>query len=205
MIELWFRKGFDTGVEVQNKEHNGEAVDGRAIWGQIENDISRLGLKDINLTDNESKELKYNMELNPIYTEMDRIIRHFRMSEFEFDPKSNHFFTQLKNLVQSKSNFNIQLNRVAQLGFNAGQLSVFIEKKTLNPDRLETITNFFKDNRLFDLNTYISPRIQSIINIKYFSGPISAESKKFEQYGGNIYHVKYLKYKTKYLELKNSN
>ena len=65
---------------------------------------------------------------------MDKIISKYKMDESEFNPKSNHFFYQLKNLVKAKSNFNIKLNRVMQLDFNDGQLSVFIDRGTLTDD-----------------------------------------------------------------------
>ena len=32
---------------------------------------------------------------------------------------------QLKNLVEKKSNFEIKMNRVLQLAYNAGQLSIY--------------------------------------------------------------------------------
>jgi hypothetical protein len=124
---------------------------------------------------------------------MNIIINKYAMDKSEFDPKSNHFFCQLKNLVKAKSDFNIQLNRVMQLGFNAGQLSIFIKKGTLPEDRLDDITEFIERYNMTDLNTYISPENQEIINSKYLG---SMEG------GNNIYHGKYLKYKGKYLRLK---
>ena len=74
---------------------------------------------------NADQVLQYNLSLKPIYREMNDIIITFGIDKSEFNPKSNHFFCQLMNLVDKKSNFEIKLNKIMQLGFNAGQLSVF--------------------------------------------------------------------------------
>ena len=130
---------------------------------------------------------------------MGKIITKYNMDENEMDPISNHFFSQLKNLVERKSQFIIHLNRVAQLGFNAGQLSIFIQENTLPEDRREEIKKFVEANRMFDFDTYISKENQKIIN-KYLE-------KNLAQHGGNYnqndYYHNYIKYKTKYLNLKN--
>ena len=192
-IETLFRQAFEAGRTVQKKEHTGEVVDGRAVWGELEKKIGDL--KDKNLTDESDKNLKYNSSLNDIYEEMDVIIDKYGMDKSEFDPKSNHFFCQLKNLVKAKSNFNIQLNRVMQLGFNAGQLSIFIKKGTLPEDRRDEIATVVEKYNMSDLNTYVSSENQEIINSKYLSGKLEG--------GGDIYYAKYLKYKNKYLKLSN--
>ena len=63
--------------------------------------------------------------MKPIYQEMNDIIKVFGMNKSEFNTKCNHFFCQLMNLVDKKSNFEIKLNKIMKLGFYAGQLSVF--------------------------------------------------------------------------------
>jgi hypothetical protein len=112
------------------------------------------------------------------------------MTENEFNPKSNHFLLQLRNLVKAKSNFIIKVNRILQLGFNAGQLSIFIEKNTLPEDRLKIISKLFNKYKLNKLETYVSQENQEIID------------KELPQSGGYDYKQKYLKYKQKYLEYK---
>ena len=190
-IQQLFKKAFDAGKTVQKKEHSGEEIDGRSIWGKLEGEIGDL--KDKNLTNDSDENLKYNDSLNEIFDEMDTIINKFGMNLSEYCPKSNHFFMQLKNLVKAKSNFNIQLNRVMQLGFNAGQLSVFIKKDTLCEDRRDLIKNLIEKYNMFDLYTFVSKENQDLINSKYLS----------EQEGGNnIFYTKYIKYKNKYLQLK---
>lgn len=203
--KLWFKKAFEAGKSVQKREHKHETIDGRAVWGSIEDKIGSL--KNKNLTNESGSELKYNSSLNELYEEMDAIIEKFGMDKSEFCPISNHFFTQLKNLVKSKSNFNIQLNRVAQLGFNAGQLSVFIKKGTLCDDRKKIIADLVERHNMLELDTYVSPKTQSIINARYLDGTefdlIREDGEDKEQEGGaNPYYIKYLKYKSKYLQLK---
>ena len=91
--------------------------------------------------------MKYNFYMN-------NIILEFEMDKSEFYPKSNHFFCQLMNLVDKKSDFQIKLNKIMQLGYNAGQLSVFIERNTLPEDRMVIITDFIESNNMLELETY---------------------------------------------------
>jgi hypothetical protein len=165
-VRQFYKKAFRSGREVQIKEHSGEEVDGRAIWNELENETKEL--KDVVLlTLDSSHILQYNESLKPIYEEMKRIIARFGMDISEFDPKSNHFFCQLMNLVDKKSAFQIKLNKIMQLGFNAGQLSVFIERNTLPDDRRSNITEFILRNKMLDLDTYVDPETQEIINSRY--------------------------------------
>ena len=124
-VQKLYEKAFHGGREVQIREQSGEEVDGRAIWNELE--ITTKGLKDITIT-HIGQILQYNTSLKPIYSEMKDIIIEFGMDKSEFNPKSNHFFCQLMNLVDKKSNFEIKLNKIMQLGFNAGQLSIFLER-----------------------------------------------------------------------------
>lgn len=165
-VRQFYKKAFRSGREVQMKEQSGKEVDGRAIWNELENTTKEL--KDVVLlTVDGSKNLQYNESLKSIYEEMKRIIVHFGMDISEFDPKSNHFFCQLMNLVDKKSAFQIKLNKIMQLGFNAGQLSVFIQRNTLSDDRRDTITEFILKNNMLDLDTYVDPETQEIINSQY--------------------------------------
>jgi len=131
---------------------------------QLESDTKDL--KDRVLTHSD-KVLLYNDSLKSIYFEMNKIILQFQMDKSEFDPKSNHFFCQLMNLVDKKSNFEIKINKIMQLGFNAGQLSVFLERLTLPQDRIFIMTNFIESNNMLELETYVSKETQDIINNHY--------------------------------------
>jgi hypothetical protein len=200
-IKLWFLKGFNAGKSVQKLEHKHKKVDGKSIWGEIEKSLGIF--KDMNLINYKGENIKYNIHLNKIYKKMDVIIKKFGMNLSEFCPKSSHFFMQLKNIVKSKSDFNVQLNRVVQLGFNAGQLSVFIEKNTLCEDRRQLIVDLVKTYNMLDLDTYIDKENQDIINKKYLNGSeFDLTNKKG---GGNLYYEKYKNYKAKYLTLMQKN
>jgi len=184
-INNLFFNAYNKGRDVQVRTHDGEDVDGKAVWQKLEEEV-----KDIQIL-----EMKYNDSLNKIYEKINEIDKKFSMTENEFNPKSNHFLLQLRNLVVSKSNFIIKINRILQLGFNAGQLSIFIEKNTLPEDRAEIIKKIFDKYKLNELETYVSTDKQEEIN---------KQIKKQE--GGNVnYNVnfkhKYLKYKIKYLQL----
>ena len=164
-VRQFYKKAFRTGREVQIREQSGEEVDGRAIWNELESTTKEL--KDVVLLSIDgSQTLQYNESLKPTYEEMKRIITRFGMDTSEFDPKSNHFFCQLMNLVDKKSAFQIKLNKIMQLGFNAGQLSVFIERNTLPGD----ITHFILKNKMLDLDTYVEPETHEIINSRYLRG-----------------------------------
>lgn len=164
-VKKLYEKAFQTGREVQMKEQNGAKVDGRAIWNMLERTTNEL--KDRSLT-NGSEILQYNLTLKPIYLQMSELIKRFGMDKSEFNPKSNHFFSQLMNLVDKKSNFEIKLNKIIQIGFNAGQLSVFLENDKL-PSNQTDITNFIMRNNMLDLDTYVNSKTQEIINSKYLS------------------------------------
>jgi hypothetical protein len=194
-IQNLFNEALIAGREVQTKEHQGEIVDGKQIWNKLEEKTGELKNKD--LTYDSGEKIKYNQELISIYHKMDEIINEFKMDGAnEFFPKSNHFFCQLKNLVDAKSNFNVQLNRVMQLGFNAGQLGVFIEMNTLQADRMQEIKEFVNKYKMFELDTYIDSDTQKIINKKYLKSELSGGSYSIN------YYQKFYKYKSKYLKLK---
>lgn len=168
-VRQFYEKAFRAGKDVQIREQSGEEVDGRAIWNELESTTKEL--KDVILLSIDgSQTLQYNESLKPIYEEMKSIIARFGMDTSEFEPKSNHFFCQLMNLVDKKSTFQIKLNKIMQLGFNAGQLSVFIERNTLPDDRRSIITDFILKNNMLDLDTYVDSETQEIINSRYLRG-----------------------------------
>ena len=164
-VKKLYDNAFRIGREVQIKEQNGQDVDGRAMWNTLEHTTNKL--KDLSLT-NDSEILQYNLTLRPIYLEMSKLIIRFEMDKSEFNPKSNHFFSQLMNLVDKKSNFEIKLNKIMQIGFNAGQLSVFLENNNL-PSNQTDIAHFIMRNNMLDLDTYVNSKTQEIINSKYLS------------------------------------
>jgi hypothetical protein len=41
-IQSLFKEAFEVGRDVQKREHKGEIVDGRAVWGNLERQIGDL-------------------------------------------------------------------------------------------------------------------------------------------------------------------
>jgi hypothetical protein len=189
-ISAWFEYVFNQGKEVQEIEHSGGTIDGRGVWKNIEAQVESVDIKD----------LKYNSSLESIYEDMDKLVEKYSIDKNEFEPKYNHFFMQLKNLVKLKSNFDIKLFRLLQIAYNAGQLSVNMEKKDFPID----IADFVRRNNLLSIDTYVSKENQDIINGKYLDGTILDKNKN--QHLGGFYkkYLLYLKYKKKYLKLKNN-
>jgi hypothetical protein len=198
---------YNIAREVQMKTQTGEVIDGRSIWQSIEKQISHIDLSDLGL------QIYYNDELQKKYTIMDDIDIKFNMSANENDPISNHYFLQLKNLVVKKSNFIIQINRILQIAFNVGQLSIFIENNKLDIDRKDEISRFIYMNDMLNLDTYVSidkqKEIDKLLDDHLVYSIISKSSLKdlqnlrdLQNGGNNIYYQKYMKYKIKYNNLK---
>jgi hypothetical protein len=188
-IKFWFEYSFKIARTVQTSEMKGDSIDGRTIWQNIEQEVAGVNIMD----------LKYRPELRNIYINMDKLIRKYKMEESEMNPKYNHFFMQLKNLVEKKSNFEIKMNRVLQLAYNAGQLSIYIEQQKLPEDIIE----FVESNNLLDLDTYISIKNQETINRLYLDNtPLDKIKENIHNLGGSSDYMKYLKYKAKYLKLR---
>jgi len=186
---------YRTGVDIQQNEHAGISMNGQMEWNKLEDKTG--GLKNVVLH-NEDNTLKYNNSLKPIYEMMKVFIEKYRMDgENEFSPKSNHFFCQLMNLVDKKSNFEIKLNKIMQIGFNAGQLSVFLDRNTLPSDRLYQIKEFINSNKMLDLETYVNLEIQQYINTNYL--------KDFELNGGYYIKIICCSFRNnKFIRIKNS-
>ena len=142
-LKKLFRNVYDTARDVQREKKNG-----REIWNEIQATVKHIDIKG----------LEYREELKQIYEKMEVIIDKYNMRASEMVPISNHFLMQLKNLVDAKSNFHIELYRVLQIAYNIGQLSIFIERDKLPRD----IVEFVKEHNLFDLDTYISLENQQI-------------------------------------------
>jgi hypothetical protein len=169
-------------VEIQKLRTEYGYTGGRLVWNIIQNNIPITHTSRI-------KELKFNESLKELYIKTSQLIHDYNMIENEYINKSNHFFMQLQNLVSVKTTeYSIELNRIVQLGFNAGQLSIFIEKSLIDEKIIECI----KENKMLDLNTYVNLETQNRINS--ILNPLDG--------GSNNYHSKYIKYKNKYIKLK---
>jgi len=154
-IQKLFKQVYKIAYEVQRESHNGQKIDGKRVWQEIEKSVEHINLP----------KMKYIDTLNDIYDMMDVIIDKYCMEINEYYPKSNHFFMQLKNLVVKKSDYIIKLNRVLQLAYNAGQLNYFLNSSEYNTlDQIKDIKHIYDDHNLNKLDTYISSENIEIIN-----------------------------------------
>jgi hypothetical protein len=196
-IQKLYNSIYDIARKVQITQ-----VNGKEIWGKIESMIQPIVME---------QHILYNNTLKNIYENMDNIKDYEKIKNNEYNPISNHFFLQLRNLVETKSKFVIFLYRVGQIAYNAGQLSIFIENDNINKD----IKDFVIKNNMLDINTYITEDIQNeismILNQHNIDKIIYNINNLINQNGGNlssnhnnIYLQKYLKYKEKYINLKNN-
>lgn len=149
-IQKLYNLVYNKGEDIQIRIQKGEDINRRELWKKIEDKV-----KDINIQD-----LKYNESLNTAYEIMNLYIEKYNMKENEYEPIWYHFFIQLMNLVDKKSNFKVKLKSILEIAFNAGQLNVFIKKNKIPLD----IILFIKDHELLNLNSYISEYKQSIID-----------------------------------------
>ena len=217
-IKSLFDKIISLAYNVQSNEQDPNITNkpnGRSIWGSIE----KVSGKDILLDDNNEK-MEFDgkkldgKKLDDVYADIKEDVCKITKDN-EMNPKSNHFFAQLKNLVVEKAKYKLHINRLLQLAYNIGQLKVFIDNSKndkpnpeyLNPKIFEHVQKY----NLFDIDLYISPKTQEIINKKYshkINEIIEAVNSidiinPMEQSGGFIdeYH-KYVKYKAKYMNKK---
>ena len=183
-LDIWWDYAFKTGELIKQIENNpnDNKINGNDIWNNIESQVNSVNILG----------LKYNDSLKPIYEKMKVLIEKYKT---EYDN-----FIQLLNLVE-ESNFEIKLNCLLKLAYNAGQIKKLIELNKIPED----IEKFVTENNLVSLDTYISKENQSIINEKYLDKTHLDKVREniHNLGGGSIYYYKYLKYKNKYLSIKN--
>jgi hypothetical protein len=203
IVELW-NNMIKLGIAVQNAEHAGKTVDGRFVWQSVEAFVSSVNIKEL-----VGKDLLYNASLGETYEKMEELVQKYKMDEHEFDPKQNHFFMQLMNLVKKKSGFVVALNRILQLAYNVGQLSYFI----IHKETADDVVEFVESHNLKKIETYLTPEVLNEINMIVsahvdtlkINETINEHILKLSEMEGGKpnYKKKYLKYKSKYLKLKN--
>ena len=211
-IQKLYKTIFDIAIQVQLITRKNDKIKGKDIWQRIESELKTVDFNILEIN------MLYNESLKIIYENMNQIENFVDIVNNEYNPVYNHFFLQLKNLVEKKSNFIVQLYRVGQLAYNAGQLSVFLDEDNIN----SKIKEFVLKNNMLDINTYITIENQNIIDTAFSHNLINIDNiinnilkigneiNMLSQSGGllnkntydnNYYLQKYLKYKQKYLNL----
>jgi hypothetical protein len=117
--------------------------------------------------------------------------------------EKKHFYLQLIRIIKNSPEFN--LVKLCQIAYNIGQLSVYIDSDKVydgNP------RDFYYINNLNQINSYVDVKLCSIDSNKLENliKKINEKLKELKkQSGGSFnYYNKYLKYKQKYLQLKNN-
>lgn len=173
-IKLWFDFSLKTGQNIQNSILiDKDKSDINSIWKNIEINVLNINISDI----------KFN---NNILDNINII--------------NNEYLSNINNIINSNNNLITNLSNILKIAFEIGQLD-FIEK-------YNNYTNYDKDilNKLCNLDTYINKKNQEIINELYLDNKDGVDKlrENIHQLGGNYnYYNKYIKYKIKYLKLKN--
>jgi hypothetical protein len=162
MIREIFEAVKNLAYQVQNLTQLGLNVDGKAIWGGIESSLADIKIRD---------GLRYKDELRETYVDMERLIETFGLNR---DKMPDHFFTQLKDLVDKKSEFVVKPNRILQIAYNVGQLTRVLEKDKLPRE----IKEFVYVKRLLEIETYLDEATLSIIDTEF--NKMSGGGKKFD-------------------------
>lgn len=158
-INRLFNSVVHIGYVVQILTHQGDSLNGKTIWGRIEKKVDGVKIKD------DGDDMKYNESLKYVYDIMSKLIDKYDMNNNQHI-LYYHCFTQLKNLVDAKSAFKIQIYRILQIAYNIGQLLYFMDNYDLDSGALalNEIKDFVYTHNLHVLDTYVSKPIQQEIN-----------------------------------------
>lgn len=115
-----------------------------------------------------------------------------------------HFFLQLVRIIKNNPEFSFV--RLAQIAYNIGQLSIYIESDELF--KPEPIQKYYKENNLDLISSYANLNEYLIEELERLGDQIDAKIQEIETGGGvltggnNKYYLKYLKYVGKNIKLK---
>lgn len=191
-----FTKVIKYGKSVREKH-----MDGLKAW----NDIKPLFVKQINCVDwSISRKIGEN-NVTDIQLIYDYVHNELEMKGDENDDTSDHelwekkhFFLQLIRIIKNNPEFSFV--RLAQIAYNIGQLSVYID----NFD--ERSKEYFYSNELDKITSYINLSTCEIMQeeLEQLSQQLDEKIILLESIegGSDKYYAKYIKYKNKYLELK---
>lgn len=100
----------------------------------------------------------------------------------------HHFYIQHFRIPNLESN-KLSVLKLLQIAYNAGQFKAELEKN--NSVYATEFVDFYKNNKLDQIDTYIDAGLANIIPMTKLTGGVD-----------NSYHKKYIKYKLKYLNAK---
>ncbi|XWV26468.1 putative orfan [Tupanvirus soda lake] len=128
-----------------------------------------------------------NYQYNDIKEHTDVILK-FDGQILNNTTETHHFLIQHFRIPKLEK-YNLSVLKTLQLAYNIGQLKAVFDKENVYTDELISL---YHEKKLDDISTYISTDAQNRTIIE-----------KNIQTGG-LYYEKYLKYKKKYINLKNS-
>ncbi len=175
-IKLWFDFSLKTGQNIQNSILiDKEKPDVNSIWKNIEILVLNINIHDMQFNSNIFENINININ-------------------------NNEYLSNINNIINSNNNSITNLSNILKIAFEIGQLN-FIEK-------YNNYANYDKDilNKFSNLDTYINIKNQDLINELYLDNKDGLDKlrENIHQLGGNYnYYNKYIKYKIKYLKLKN--
>jgi hypothetical protein len=201
-IDKIFQKVIDYGKIVRSS-----GKDGLEAWNNIKN-----------LFDDQLNCEKWTIErivndkvmtnINDIY---DYVYNTLDMKGDEYDDKidhelweKKHFFLQLIRIIKNNPEFSFR--RLMQIAYNIGQLSNYIDNDPLFAGEPK---KYFYDNDLYKISAYVDfSKCTAFVteDVMELNDELENEIIKLslKSGGGNNYYEKYIKYKNKYLKLKQS-
>lgn len=185
--ELWDNI-INSSNEIRSENKN---LDGLKYWKHIKNII-----KDINSVPN--KNIEWNKDHIKIKT---KFYNKFNLSEKDKNNnliENNHFLLQLINIPYKDDNIP-SFKRLIQIALNIGQLKSSLDSYS------KEIRDFIKIHKLFKIDTYMNKKmyknyIVCDVDILKVSDILISLNKNPPLVGG--FREKYLKYKLKYLNLR---
>lgn len=196
-----FQKVIQYGTLVRSSK-----LDGLKAW----NDIKPLFDKQITCVDWYISRKINDIETQNIQEIYDYVHENLNMKGDEIDDTSNHelwekqhFFLQLIRIIKNNPKFSFV--RLAQIAYNIGQLSIYIDSDSFfegNP------REYFYLNELDKVTSYIDSTKCEIVGDELEQLENKLDEKILllnSQTGGTNYYAKYIKYKNKYLELKSKH
>ena len=185
--ELWDNI-INSSNEIRSENKN---LDGLKYWKHIKNII-----KDINSVPN--KNIEWNKDHIKIKT---KFYNKFNLSEKDKNNnliENNHFLLQLINIPYKDDNIP-SFKRLIQIALNIGQLKSSLDSYS------KEIQDFIKKHKLFKIDTYMNKKmyknyIVCDVDILKVSDILISLNKNPPLVGG--FREKYLKYKLKYLNLR---
>lgn len=206
-LEKLFNKVIDIAYNVQKKSFelikDNKIIDGRKVWGEIESSVKDIDVKKLNF---------HYCDNTKFYADIDSLnlidnANEPNIIDGKINPKYNHFLLQLKNLVLTKSvDKIIESHRLFQIAYNLGQLKYNYENNIIPNEMKQVIDNNID---IFTIRKFVNDDTIEKLNSLYKTLIIDINLDDsiyiMEQKGGSNYYDKYMKYKTKYVELKKLN